>query len=812
MIARSDIWKLKGIFAAALVAAGGGLFAACAAGGDTGDGPVGIAELPTTCTGACSKDLYIVAHQDDDLLFMNPDVKRSIEQQNTVRVIYMTAGDNDEGVDYMLAREAGIREAYAAMAGVPNTWISTSTPVPTSDGNKQILRYNLMLAPHVSVMFLRLPNKYTSKPTTALEELWADSDNSNPLVFTTVDNNNDYSRRTLLEALASLIDDFAPQRLATLDSSNLYNSGANPDHHDHVAAAAFAFEANRRSAGFGSRKISLYRGYNINNEFNTYDSQGEPIPLVGNLSADEYNENLDIFMSYACHDYHVCNIEGGCSGCPRDSYKEFLKRQIAMASLNWTPTSRPTQLSQGGLCLEVLNGATQDGTNVRAATCSGAPHQQWEIVDGRIRLMNTTKCLDVDSGNYGDDGTSWGQVGNGRNVQIWECADVRAQRWNIFTNGQVRGVQGKCLARDLTTNNVRVWDCGPNLLQEWTVEPGAVGSWTASGAFADSTEVDDDISYYGSFRLADVSGDGRADACIRRSSGVWCALAQTANTQFETWAQWTAEFSDANGWLPDDHGRTLQFAQVDGLGGADVCARGNSGIVCWTQTDGSRLWTTAFANGGGWDTVASQYGSIRLADVTGDGLADVCGRSPSGIICAQNTGNGTFQAPPTPWLDSMFTDAQGWSPEKYGSTIQLGDINGDGKADVCGRGLRGIYCALSTGTSFDYAHWWSQDFSDADGWGDQRSRYGSIRLADVDGDGDADVCGRAPDGLWCAFSQGGANFDEIRPFMPREYTDALGWDAEKYGMTLQFGMLNNTDGHADVCGRGSAALRCGLSP
>jgi hypothetical protein len=44
------------------------------------------------------------------------------------------------------------------------------------------------------------------------------------------------------------------------------------------------------------------------------------------------------------------------------------------------------------------------------------------------------------------------------------------------------------------------------------------------------------------------------------------------------------------------------------------------------------------------------------------------------------------------------------------------DINGDGRADVCGRGIEGIYCKLSTGSGFGPIFLASSDFSDAQGW------------------------------------------------------------------------------------------------
>ncbi|HEY2363537.1 MAG TPA: VCBS repeat-containing protein, partial [Candidatus Angelobacter sp.] len=72
----------------------------------------------------------------------------------------------------------------------------------------------------------------------------------------------------------------------------------------------------------------------------------------------------------------------------------------------------------------------------------------------------------------------------------------------------------------------------------------------------------------------------------------------------------------------------------------------------------------------------------------------------------------------------------------------------DGKMDVCGRGQSGIICALSTGTGFGTAFLAVGQFRDDQGW-NQVPYYGSIRLADVSGDGRPEVCGRGVDGVEC---------------------------------------------------------------
>jgi hypothetical protein len=133
--------------------------------------------------------------------------------------------------------------------------------------------------------------------------------------------------------------------------------------------------------------------------------------------------------------------------------------------------------------------------------------------------------------------------------------------------------------------------------------------------------------------------------------------------------------------------------------------------------------------------------------VNADGRADVCGRGGAGIQCAVSNGLGFGTV--TVWQGN-FSDQNGWNagPEHYG-TIDYPDIDGDRRADVCGRGGAGVYCARSNGQQFLGPHLSSPIFSDAAGWDDHPSYYGTIAFPDVTGDGRADICGRGSPGMWC---------------------------------------------------------------
>src|ERR1035441_426221 len=92
--------------------------------------------------GACRADgvtcahgaaMNIVAHEDDDLLFMNPDVLHDIQQERCVRTVFVTAGDAGKGSAYWRQRAVGAQAAYARMAQTPSAWTHSDAGV---DGHR----------------------------------------------------------------------------------------------------------------------------------------------------------------------------------------------------------------------------------------------------------------------------------------------------------------------------------------------------------------------------------------------------------------------------------------------------------------------------------------------------------------------------------------------------------------------------------------------------------------------------------------------------------------------------------------------------
>ncbi|MFW6053718.1 MAG: peptidoglycan DD-metalloendopeptidase family protein, partial [Persicimonas sp.] len=165
------------------------------------------------------------------------------------------------------------------------------------------------------------------------------------------------------------------------------------------------------------------------------------------------------------------------------------------------------------------------------------------------------------------------------------------------------------------------------------------------------------------------------------------------------------------------------------------------------------------------------YAPAKTSDVDGDGRQDVCARFYGGYRCTAPTGDG--------WADSvgstLMAEENGWGSPKYYATIRMGDVDGDGLADVCARHSGGFSCWRSTGEQFeDFAT--HSSWSNEGGW-DQPRYYTTIRLADIDGDGRDDICARGAGGWRCHLSTD----DGFGPAIDGpQWSNADGFDRARY--------------------------------
>jgi hypothetical protein len=304
--------------------------------------------------------------------------------------------------------------------------------------------------------------------------------------------------------------------------------------------------------------------------------------------------------------------------------------------------------------------------------------------------------------------------------------------------------------------------------------------------------------YYGTLRMGDINGDGKADLCGRGAAGVGCWPSD--GTGLGTQINGPA-WSDDSGWGEIRFWSTIRMADVDGDGKSDLCARASAGFSC-LLSDGNGFPTSIsgpeFSDAGGWGET-KYYSTIRMADVNGDDKVDVCARSSIGFSCWLSDGT----ALTTPTTGPELSDANGWAEPRFFSTIRMADVNGDKKVDVCARSSTNFHCWLSDGEGFP-TEVLGPEMSDANGWGDPMY-FATIRMADLNGDTKADLCARASDGLLCWLSTGSAFSEE--PIALADLSNANGWDQPQYYTTIRLADIDG-NGMADVCGRDANGIAC----
>jgi MYXO-CTERM domain-containing protein len=318
----------------------------------------------------------------------------------------------------------------------------------------------------------------------------------------------------------------------------------------------------------------------------------------------------------------------------------------------------------------------------------------------------------------------------------------------------------------------------------------------ALAALSDAEGMDQP-DHYATIRFGDIDGNDLADVCVRRESGIRCWPS--------TGTGWDAPIDgpgldDPGTWNQPTYYSSIRLADVDGDGRDDLCARGYSRLLCWLSTgDGfaeEPIEGPAWGQAQGFDE-PNKYGTVRMGDVNGDGLVDACARTAEGMECGLSDGSSLTNVIAGP----AWSDGNGWTAVRHWSTIRLADVDGDGRADLCGRGNARLACHFSTGDGFG-PRVEVDALSDDTGWNDH-GNYASLRVGDLDGDGAHDLCIRANRGVWCYRWDGAAFARHDGPAL----SDADGWDDPNYYGTIRLADVTG-EGRADLCARAATGWTC----
>ena len=259
----------------------------------------------------------IVAHVDDDLLFMNPDILNEIKNGYCERTIFITAGDAGSGSFYYLSRQSGSEAAYAEMTNNKDIWNQRTIKIAS---NKYVTLSSLNADPKISLVFMHLPDGglygqgFKTYDYQSIDKLYSGSISN----ITSVDSQSNYSLSSLETALVNLMILFGPSEIRT---QSTYSGGNGPikDHADHntvgrlVTKAAAAFNQNQFS-GLTAIPVEYYEGYPIRD--NPINVSGAD--LVAKQNADFAYANFD---GAACNSLIMCNKTKTYSGYLQRQYR-----------------------------------------------------------------------------------------------------------------------------------------------------------------------------------------------------------------------------------------------------------------------------------------------------------------------------------------------------------------------------------------------------------------------------------------------------------------------------------------------------------
>ena len=244
---------------------------------------VPVTTTPATCT---SHELQMVAHPDDDLLFMNPDIIREVEDGSCVRTVFLTTGDAARDASYWRLREDGILAAYATMAGADDAWTLGTL---TAEGHDLQLA-TLDDAPGISLVFMHLPDGNRRGTGNAIHDrqslmrLWLGEIDS----IDAVDGSETYTSGDLRRTLTAIVDDFHTDTLRAQDWTMDFRTG---DNADHTAAALYVRVAAAHADD--AHRLLAYAGY---------PSWTQP----ANVNGRELGLKADAILAYAEHDPKLC--------------------------------------------------------------------------------------------------------------------------------------------------------------------------------------------------------------------------------------------------------------------------------------------------------------------------------------------------------------------------------------------------------------------------------------------------------------------------------------------------------------------------
>ena len=261
--------------------------------------------------------------------------------------------------------------------------------------------------------------------------------------------------------------------------------------------------------------------------------------------------------------------------------------------------------------------------------------------------------------------------------------------------------------------------------------------------------------------LSDLNGDGLPDVFWVSGSGLYWMMNYGSGRFGPIEGQYDTEFRPSfeeliADWFSTSIHKRVWLADINGDGLADLLGANDFGLY-WQLNTGAGFapaqwqYDSYFRPASGWFST-STHKRVWLADINGDGLPDLLGANDSGLYWQLNTGTGF--APVQSQQDNAFKPAAGWFSTSINNRVWLVDVNGDGLPDLMGSSDAGLFWQLNTGKGFAPVQSQSDNaFKPAAGWF-TTGLQDRVWLADVNGDGLPDLIGASETGLYWQLNTG----------------------------------------------------------